>query len=293
MSLAEEERIVPTAARAPLRPPRRRAPPPPSRAAPADAAPPQAAQARASARSRCSASRCAVLLAGAAYGIYYALVLNHYESTDNAYVQGNVVQVTPQVVGHRRRDQRRRHRLRQGRPVAGQARPGRRAGRARAGRGAARADGARGAHPVRQQRLAEGADRGPRGRRRARAERRRCAPRTTSPGARRWSRTGAVGQEEFNHVTAQLAAAKSGARGGAVGGRGGARAARLEPVADREHLGRAASERAARRGRACARRTSRCAAPSWSRRSTATSPGAASSSASASRPARRCCRWSR
>jgi membrane fusion protein, multidrug efflux system len=41
----------------------------------------------------------AVLVGGAAYGAYYALVLNHYESTDNAYVQGNVVQITPQVGG--------------------------------------------------------------------------------------------------------------------------------------------------------------------------------------------------
>ena len=40
-----------------------------------------------------------VLLAGIAYGIYWALVLDHFESTDNAYVQGNVVQVTPQVAG--------------------------------------------------------------------------------------------------------------------------------------------------------------------------------------------------
>ncbi|NUZ07075.1 HlyD family efflux transporter periplasmic adaptor subunit [Piscinibacter koreensis] len=40
-----------------------------------------------------------VLLAGIAYGIYYLLVLDHYESTDNAYVQGNVVQLTPQVGG--------------------------------------------------------------------------------------------------------------------------------------------------------------------------------------------------
>jgi len=39
----------------------------------------------------------AVVLAGVAYGAYWALVLNHFESTDNAYVQGNVVQLTPQV----------------------------------------------------------------------------------------------------------------------------------------------------------------------------------------------------
>lgn len=40
-----------------------------------------------------------VAVAGIAYGIYWALVLNHYEYTDNAYVQGNVVQLTPQVGG--------------------------------------------------------------------------------------------------------------------------------------------------------------------------------------------------
>jgi membrane fusion protein (multidrug efflux system) len=41
----------------------------------------------------------AVAVAGIAYGAYYALVLNHYEHTDNAYVQANVVQITPQVGG--------------------------------------------------------------------------------------------------------------------------------------------------------------------------------------------------
>jgi membrane fusion protein (multidrug efflux system) len=41
----------------------------------------------------------AVVVGGIAYGAYWALVLNHYESTDNAYVQGNVVQLTPQVGG--------------------------------------------------------------------------------------------------------------------------------------------------------------------------------------------------
>ncbi len=40
-----------------------------------------------------------VVLAGIAYGAYYALVLNHFEDTDNAYVQGNVVQLTPQIGG--------------------------------------------------------------------------------------------------------------------------------------------------------------------------------------------------
>ena len=40
-----------------------------------------------------------VAVAGIAYGAYWALVLNHFETTDNAYVQGNVVQITPQVGG--------------------------------------------------------------------------------------------------------------------------------------------------------------------------------------------------
>jgi len=46
-----------------------------------------------------SAIALAVLLGGGAYGAYYALVANHYEHTDNAYVQANVVQITPQVSG--------------------------------------------------------------------------------------------------------------------------------------------------------------------------------------------------
>ncbi len=40
-----------------------------------------------------------VLLAALGYGVYFMLYLNHYESTDNAYVQGNVVELTPQVGG--------------------------------------------------------------------------------------------------------------------------------------------------------------------------------------------------
>jgi membrane fusion protein (multidrug efflux system) len=46
-----------------------------------------------------SAVAAAVVLGGIAYTAYWAMVLNHYESTDNAYVQGNVVQLTPQVGG--------------------------------------------------------------------------------------------------------------------------------------------------------------------------------------------------
>jgi len=41
----------------------------------------------------------AVLLAAIGYGAYWMLVLRHHESTDNAYVQAPVVQITPQVAG--------------------------------------------------------------------------------------------------------------------------------------------------------------------------------------------------
>jgi membrane fusion protein (multidrug efflux system) len=40
-----------------------------------------------------------LVVAALAYGAYWWLVLSHYESTDNAYVQAPVVQVTPQVSG--------------------------------------------------------------------------------------------------------------------------------------------------------------------------------------------------
>ena len=40
-----------------------------------------------------------VLLCGLAWGVYDRLVLAHFEDTDNAYVQGNVVQITPQIGG--------------------------------------------------------------------------------------------------------------------------------------------------------------------------------------------------
>ncbi|MFV0678859.1 efflux RND transporter periplasmic adaptor subunit [Ottowia sp.] len=40
-----------------------------------------------------------LILAGLAWLAYDWLVLRHYEETDNAYVQGNVVQITPQVEG--------------------------------------------------------------------------------------------------------------------------------------------------------------------------------------------------
>jgi membrane fusion protein, multidrug efflux system len=39
------------------------------------------------------------LVIGAAYGLYWANVLRYRQSTDDAYVNGNIVQITPQVAG--------------------------------------------------------------------------------------------------------------------------------------------------------------------------------------------------
>jgi membrane fusion protein (multidrug efflux system) len=41
----------------------------------------------------------AFVVAGIAYGVYWATVLRYAESTDDAYVSGNVVQITPQISG--------------------------------------------------------------------------------------------------------------------------------------------------------------------------------------------------
>ena len=40
-----------------------------------------------------------VAIASAAYGAYWAQVLRYHQSTDDAYVSGNVVQITPQISG--------------------------------------------------------------------------------------------------------------------------------------------------------------------------------------------------
>src|SRR5579871_1176028 len=39
------------------------------------------------------------LVAGSAYGAYWATVLRYRQTTDDAYVNGNVVQITPQISG--------------------------------------------------------------------------------------------------------------------------------------------------------------------------------------------------
>ena len=41
----------------------------------------------------------AVVVAGIGYGLYWGLYARHFENTDDAYVAGNVVQVTPLVGG--------------------------------------------------------------------------------------------------------------------------------------------------------------------------------------------------
>lgn len=63
---------------------------------PSDTTAPQGNSARKKALTAVSA---VVLAAGLGYAAYWALVLNHFETTDNAYVQGNLVQITPQVAG--------------------------------------------------------------------------------------------------------------------------------------------------------------------------------------------------
>src|SRR5215467_11007106 len=39
------------------------------------------------------------LVAGFGYTLYWAQVLRHHQTTDDAYVGGNVVQITPQISG--------------------------------------------------------------------------------------------------------------------------------------------------------------------------------------------------
>ena len=169
----------------------------------APAAPRRATAARAQQRhrrTRLSALAGVVVLAGIAYGIYWALVLSHYESTDNAYVQGNVVQLTPQVGG----------------TViaisaddtdfvkAGQALVKLDPADAQVALDQAEAQLAQAVRQVRtlyrQQRHADGADDAARGRHRARPERLGARPGRRRRGAQPLVGTGAVGKEEFNHV---------------------------------------------------------------------------------------------
>ncbi|WP_092951819.1 efflux RND transporter periplasmic adaptor subunit [Paracidovorax konjaci] len=71
----------------------------PQTASAPSAAPASPQDAKARRRKTLVALAAVVVLAGAAWGVYDWLVASHYEDTDNAYVQGNVIQITPQTGG--------------------------------------------------------------------------------------------------------------------------------------------------------------------------------------------------
>jgi membrane fusion protein (multidrug efflux system) len=226
-----------------------------------------------------------VVLAGIAYGIYYALVLDHYETTDNAYVQGNVVQLTPQVGG----------------TVvainaddtdfvkAGQLLVKLDPADARVALDQAEAQLGQTVREVRTLFVNNGALQAQIASREADLARARSEVAKAQDDVTRREplvRTGAVGKEEFNHVTSALSIAKS----AYTAAQSGALAAR-EQLASNQSLTQGVSidqhPNVLRAAARVARPTSRCRAPSWSRRSTATSRAAACSSASACRPVRR------
>jgi membrane fusion protein (multidrug efflux system) len=165
------------------------------------------------------------LLAGLGYGAWWAFALRHHESTDNAYVQAPVVQITPQVGGTvlavlaDDTDI-----VKAGQPLVRWIRADAQAG-ARPRRGAAGADGARGAHAVRQQRMTQARQHPLPARPRWRGCRADVA-RATDDVARRQPllATGAVSGEEMKH--AETDAVRREARAGrrAVGAGRGARA---------------------------------------------------------------------
>ena len=203
MSLAEEERIAP-----PVAAPTPAAADTPSAAAPAAPAV-KPRKPRAKRKIALLGVTLAVLLAGAAYGVYYWLYLSHYESTDNAYVQANVVQVTPQVSG----------------TViainaddtdfvkAGQSLVRLDPADAQIALEQAEAQLAQTVREVRTTYVNNGSLKAQIAAREADIARAQSdVLRAQDDVARRAPlvRTGAVGQEEFNHVTSQLAAAKSG-----------------------------------------------------------------------------------
>jgi len=59
----------------------------------------EAPQGNGARRKALTALTAVVLVAGGGWGLYEWLVASRYESTDNAYVQGNVIQITPQIGG--------------------------------------------------------------------------------------------------------------------------------------------------------------------------------------------------
>jgi len=71
----------------------------PTPAATNAAAAPEAPAGNGKRRRALTALAAVVIVAGGGWGLYEWLVASHYEDTDNAYVQGNVIQITPQIGG--------------------------------------------------------------------------------------------------------------------------------------------------------------------------------------------------
>lgn len=74
-------------------------PTPAAAAAPAAPAAPEATAGNGKRRRALTALAAVVIVAGGGWGLYEWLVASHYEDTDNAYVSGNVIQITPQIGG--------------------------------------------------------------------------------------------------------------------------------------------------------------------------------------------------
>ncbi|CAA2106878.1 efflux RND transporter periplasmic adaptor subunit [Variovorax paradoxus] len=71
----------------------------PTPAAATASAAPEAPAGNGKRRRALTALAAVVIVAGGGWGLYEWLVASHYEDTDNAYVQGNVIQITPQIGG--------------------------------------------------------------------------------------------------------------------------------------------------------------------------------------------------
>jgi membrane fusion protein (multidrug efflux system) len=71
----------------------------PTPAAAAASAAPEAPAGNGKRRRALTALAAVVIVVGGGWGLYEWLVASHYEDTDNAYVQGNVIQITPQIGG--------------------------------------------------------------------------------------------------------------------------------------------------------------------------------------------------
>jgi membrane fusion protein (multidrug efflux system) len=65
----------------------------------APATPEPAAASKGKRRVALTALAAVVIVVGGGWGLYEWLVASHYEDTDNAYVQGDVIQITPQIGG--------------------------------------------------------------------------------------------------------------------------------------------------------------------------------------------------